>query len=87
MGKRKFSDISKDTVLELKPIDWLLCEICSKRVYRYRECSKVGVYCSRDCYEILILSKKNDYLDSGNELSFSESIKRSENTDDLMNLE
>ena len=62
MRKRKYSDINKD--LTIKAPFYLLCKICSKKVYGFELCTSPFTYCSSDCLEVLILSQKNDYLDT-----------------------
>ena len=60
--KRKYNEISKHN-LNIKKIDYLPCDICNRNVYHYRLCTSPYVYCSYDCFSILVLSFKNDYLD------------------------
>ena len=77
MKKRKFSEITKNSQkLIVKKPEHLPCTICNNLVYNYERCGK-DIYCSRDCYEVLELSKKNDYLD----------MKRSKSFEDLMQIE
>jgi len=71
--KRKFSEISKP--------EYLLCDICSTPVYNYEECTQPFTYCSRECYEVLVLSQKNDYLD------VQDKIKRVKSEEDLMSID
>ena len=59
--KRKFSQINNELVIQ--PIPYLKCEVCKRKVYTYQVCTGNHIYCSEDCYEVLILSKKNGYLD------------------------
>ena len=74
--KRKFIDITKQMnckteykkTLRIKKIDTLPCEICHDPVKNYRECISPYVYCSYDCLSIIILSNKNDYLDTDDDL-------------------
>ena len=49
--------------LSIKPIEFLKCEVCLQNVYNYRVCDNNMIYCSDSCRAILILSKKNGYLD------------------------
>ena len=69
--KRKFRDITKDLNVIVEPKrklvivrpDYLYCDICFDKVYNYHTCRPPYVYCSRDCYEVLILSQINNYID------------------------
>ena len=63
-SKKRNRDCSKYEQLTIAPIKWLPCNICNRRVYHYRECTSQYVYCSYDCFSILMLSMKNDYLHS-----------------------
>ena len=74
--KRKYSEISKPTLTVYKPCT-LPCDICSIPTANYELCTGNCVYCSLDCYEVIYLSKINDYLD----------IKRTKSCDDLMKLD
>ena len=49
--------------MEISNPQFLLCDICSTPVYNYELCTQPHTYCSRECYEELVLSQKNDYLD------------------------
>ena len=60
--KRKYSEMSNEIKLTIKPIKYLKCEVCNRRVYNYRLCTNNVVYCSGDCYEVLMLSKKKGYF-------------------------
>lgn len=83
--KRKYSQITKpDHNLQLQPIFWLFCECCRNRVYNYRLCEHHIIYCSRSCYEVLVLSRKNGYLDEKDEPSFKSPLKRTEKFDDFI---
>ena len=75
--KRKFSEINKsfDTTDKTKKLfikipKYLLCDVCSIPVYFYEYCIGNDVYCGRDCYEVLQLSKKNNYLDTNDKKDF-----------------
>ena len=76
--KRKFNDITKQMnckseykrTLTIKKTDTLPCEICNDPVKNYRECISPYVYCSYDCLSIIILSNKNDYLDTNDLMIF-----------------
>ena len=72
MKKRKLSDINKPT--------YLLCDICNTPVYNYEMCTKPHTYCSRDCYEVLVLSQKNDYIDV-------KDLKRVKSEENIMKLD
>ena len=94
--KRKFSQINN--CMTIKKVKYLLCEICSKKVYTssryrpqaepevytYQQCQGNYIYCSQDCLEILVLSNKNDYIDVKSKVN---SFKRSEKSDNLMELD
>ena len=80
--KRKYNEISKAN-LSIKKVDHLPCDICKTRVYDYRFCTSPHVYCSYDCYSILALSSKNDYLDVK---TFIE-MRKSKSDEDLMKLD
>ena len=43
-------------------------------------CTKPHTYCSRDCYEVLILSQKNDFIDV-------RELKRVKSEENLMKLD
>ncbi len=75
--KRKFSEI--DNELKIILPTFLLCDICSKKIYNYQLCTNPYTYCSVDCLEILVLSQKNDYLDTHN-------MKKVKIFEDLMEL-
>ena len=64
ISKKRKRDCSIYEKMTLAPIKWLPCNICQRRVYHYRECTGQYVYCSYDCFAILMLSMKNDYLHS-----------------------
>ena len=80
--KRKFSGINN--CITIKKVKYLLCEICSERVYTYQQCQGNYIYCSQDCFEILVLSNKNDYIDVKSKVN---SFNRSEKSDNLMELD
>ena len=80
--KRKFSQINN--CITIKRVKYLLCEICSKKFYTYQQFLGYYIYCSQDCLEILVLSNKNDYIDVK---SKENSFKRSEKSDNLMDLD
>ena len=86
--KRKFDKISKrETDLKIQKIEYLLCECCQEKVYNYQECGNM-IFCSNDCKEVLILSKKQTYLDeNGNDRGFKSPMKRIESDNDLMMLD
>ena len=80
--KRKYNEISKHN-LSINKLDYLPCEICKCRVYHYKFCTIPYVYCSYDCYAILALSLKNDYLDVKTWVD----MKRTKSEEDLMKLD
>ena len=72
MKKRKFIDITEQMNckteykhLRIQKILSLPCEICQNPVpvENFNMCISGHVYCSEDCFEIILLSYKNDYLD------------------------
>ena len=72
--KRKFNDISKalNIVTEQKKLrivkpEFLKCEICSEPVKNYNLCVGHHIYCSYDCYAIILLSMKQGLLHEKNE--------------------
>ena len=77
--KRKYSEITKELVI--KPVEYLVCEICGNKVINYHLRTKPHVYCSLDSYSVLMLSKKNGYLDE------KATVPRIKSQDDLMELE
>ena len=80
--KRKYNDISKPN-LTIKKVEYLPCDICKCNVYDFRFCTSPHVYCSYDCFAILALSCKNDFL---NVKTFVE-MERTKSEEDLMNLD
>ena len=72
MKKRKLSEINTPT--------YLLCDVCYTPVYNYEMCTKPHTYCSRDCYEVLVLSQKNDFIDV-------KDLKRVKSEENLMKLD
>ena len=70
--KRKYDCIMNEN-LTISKVHFLPCDICHSRVYNYRFCTSPFVYCSYDCYALLVLSNKNGYLD----------MKRVKSEDDL----
>ena len=65
--KRKYNEIN----LVIYSPAWLPCDICNKKVYNHKLCTKPYTYCSRECVEVLILSQKNDYIDVDTEETFN----------------
>ena len=59
---------------------FLNCEVCSKPVQNYEQCIIPYTYCCYDCYSILCLSAKNDYLDV-------KDLKRVNSEENLMKLD
>ena len=53
--KRKYNEIN---LVIYKPA-WLPCDVCKRKTYHYKLCTKPYTYCSMDCLEVLILSQKN----------------------------
>ena len=50
----------KISLLKLKAIPYLLCDICSEKVYNYKTCQNNCVYCSYDCLSVLMLNNMNN---------------------------
>ena len=73
--KRKRNILEEMKVTVIVP-NFLLCDCCKTAVYNYQLCQSDIIYCSRACYEVLMLSKQNRYLDE-------KPIKRSGSNEDL----
>ena len=58
--KRKYDCIMTEN-LTISKVPFLPCDICHSRVYNYRFCTSPFVYCSYDCYALLVLSNKNGW--------------------------
>ena len=80
--KRKYSEINNGISIE-RP-KYIMCDICTNRVYNYQLCTQPFTYCSIDCLEILILQQKNGML---HENCKDFKMKRVDAKDDLMKLE
>ena len=65
--KRKYNEIGKPELNICIP-SFLKCMICGKHVYNYRWCASPYIYCSYDCLGLLILSHKNGYLDTKDDI-------------------
>lgn len=63
--KRKREEISD---LRIYKPHFLRCEVCNTPVYKYELCYGNFIYCGYDCYAIIKLSQKDDFLDSDNSL-------------------
>ena len=48
--------IKKHNITELRPIPYLLCDVCQSKVYEYNKCISPYTYCSLDCFELLYLT-------------------------------
>ena len=59
----------RNSMSEIKPIPYLLCEICSNRVYNYRHCISPHIYCSYMCFEVIYLTYHSNF---GRVLNFDE---------------
>ena len=82
MPKRTHQEITKSfdarydktKKLFIKVSEYLFCDVCRIPMYVcmyvYEYCVGNDVYCGRDCYEILQLSKKNNYLDTNDKKDF-----------------
>ena len=53
-------DLDKISLPRLKPILYLNCEICSTKVYQFKSCQNNWMYCSYDCFSILMLNSINN---------------------------
>ena len=49
----------KISLPRLKQILYLKCDICGEKVYNYKICQR-WVYCSYDCFSILMLTNMNN---------------------------
>lgn len=61
--KRKYDEMNKKPDLIIKPVETLPCQCCGDQVKEYKICTGHIVYCSEACREVLILSRKDGYLD------------------------
>ena len=84
--KRKFSDIvnmfngSREIVkLSVKPIEYLHCEVCNKRIYDYKSLNKNYICCCYDCFSVLYLHNQKTFLDE------KEKNKTFEDDEDMIN--
>ena len=50
-------------VLKLVPVTVLKCDISGDDVTDFQQCVGQQIYCSYDCYAIIMLSLKRNYLD------------------------
>ena len=73
--KRKRNILEQLNVTVVIP-EYILCECCKNKVYNYKLCQSDMIYCSRACYEVLVLSRQNKFLDE-------KPIKRSVSDEDL----
>ena len=60
---KDFQRKSSKSDLQIQDIEYLKCEICQTPVYHYKFCTPPHIYCSYECYAILALSDKNNYMD------------------------
>ena len=51
--------LDKISLPRLKPILYLLCDVCREKVYNYGICQKY-IYCSYGCFSILMLNDMNN---------------------------
>ena len=76
MKKRKRTDLRL-------AVDFLNGEICMEKVYHYKFCmGQMVIYCSMECYEVLVLSKQSTMLHEKN-TGFEE---KEEEKDDAMEI-
>ena len=59
----------KITLPRLKPILYLICDMCGEKVYNYKTCQNNCVYCSYDCLSVVMLNntynqENTDFNDS-----------------------
>ena len=57
--KRKIT-LDKISLPRLKPILYLLCDICREKVYDYKTCQNNCIYCGYDCFSVLMLNNMNN---------------------------
>ena len=72
--KRKRGDnygiAKKYDVKALRPIPYLLCDICQSKVCEYHKCVSPYIYCSLDCFELIYLTYFGSF--GGTKASFEE---------------
>ena len=72
--KRKFDEVthkSKKPQLKIEKPSVMPCVICSNPIYNYEQLS--CYVCSDDCFEVFLLSLKNNYLhEKDKNLSFND---------------
>ena len=44
----------------LKPVLYLICDICGEKMYDYKTCRNNCIYCSYDCLSVLMLNIMNN---------------------------
>ena len=47
-------------ITRLQPIPFLYCEVCNRKCYDYRTCQNNCIYCSYNCFTVLMLRKLNE---------------------------
>ena len=50
----------KISLPRLKPILYLICDICGEKVYDYKSCQNNCIYCNYDCLSVLMLNVINN---------------------------
>ena len=62
----KKNDDFKNKISKLVPITVLKCDVCNNDVIDFHQCIGTQIYCSYNCYAILMLSLKRSFLDERN---------------------
>ena len=57
--KRKIT-LDKISIPRLKPIPYLICDICGGKIYDYKTCQNNCIYCSYNCLSVLMLNSINN---------------------------
>ena len=50
----------KISLPRLKPILYLICDVCGEKVYNYKTCQNNCIYCSYDCLSVIMLNNMNN---------------------------
>ena len=50
----------KISLPRLQKVLYLICDICGEKVYDYKSCQNYCIYCSYDCFSILMLNIINN---------------------------
>ena len=57
-------DDFKSKILKLVPVTVLKCDVWGDDVMDFQQCVGQQIYCSYDCYAIIMLSLKRNFLDA-----------------------